>query len=139
MKLTQMLIILLLVAGFASGMIGFYQGMMTSYGKSAEDFSTFNQTTRIYNKTYEIFDVINTSSRDAPPTPIDIIGVPLYLVTGAYNAGMLLLEMPNLFMAMISDGISLAGFPEWAGMIIIGIIMVMIISGIIYFITSRVI
>jgi len=48
-----------------------------------------------------------------------------------------LLEMPNLFMAMISDGVSLAGFPEWAGMIIIGVIMVMIVAGIIYFITGR--
>ena len=137
MKLTQIIIIALLVAGFASGMIGFYGGMMDSYGKTTEDLQTFNQTARIYNKTYEIFDVINTSSRDAPPTPIDLIGVPLYLVTGAYNAGMLLLEIPNLFMAMISDGVKLAVFPEWFGMIIIGIMMVMIIAGIIYFITGR--
>ncbi len=137
MKLSQMLIILLLVAGFASGMIGFYQGMMTSYGKDTKNLQTFNQTQIIFDKTEEIYGVINTTSRDAPPSPIDLIGVPLYLITGAYNAGMLLLEMPNLFMAMISDGVSLAGFPEWAGLITIGIIMVMVISGIIYFITNR--
>jgi hypothetical protein len=137
MKLSEMLIILLLVAGFASGMIGFYQGMMTSYGKTTENLQTFNQTARIYNKTYEIFDIMNTTSRDAPPSPIDLIGVPLYLITGAYNAGMLFLEMPNLFMAMISDAVSLAHLPEWSMMIVMGILMVMVIAGIIYFITGR--
>lgn len=137
MKLSQMLIILLLVAGFASGLIGFYQGMMTSYGKDTESFASFNQTQRIYNKTYEIFDIMNTTSRNAPPSPIDLIGVPLYLITGAYNAGMLFLEIPNLFMAMVSDAVGLAGFPEWSMLIVMGIIMIMVIAGIIYFITGR--
>jgi len=139
MKLTQLLIILLLMAAFASGMIGFYEGLMRTpeYNKNVTDLQSFNQTQRIYNKTWAVYDVINVTSRDAPPSPIDLIGVPLYLITGAYNAGMLFLEMPNLFAAMVSDIVSIVGFPEWFGLILNALLFVIILGGIIYFITGR--
>ena len=135
-----MLIILLLLAGFAGGMLGFYQGLMTTptYNKTVTDFQTFNQTTRIYDKTYEVFSVMENATNNPPSTGIDyILGPASYLLNGAYNAGMLFLEIPNLFTAMIKDAVYLAGLPDWSMMIVMGIIYVMIIAGIIYFITGR--
>ena len=138
MRLTEIMVILFLFVGFVSGFVGFYMALMDSYGASYTDLSSFNQTQRIYNKTYEMYSTFN-QTKSEPPSPVDyILQVPAYLINGIYTAGMVAIEIPNLFSTIISDAVVMTGAPAWVGLIFWGIIAMIVMGSIIYFITGKV-
>jgi len=131
------MITLLLIAGFISGYAGFYGALMTSYDLTEQNFTTLSKTEEIFNQTEEMYSIVNASQKENPSAYDIFVGIPSNLLVGAYRAGMLVLTIPNFFHAIIVDMGSMVGVARWVIDVLLGIMFVIVIAGIIYFITGR--
>lgn len=134
MRLSEMIIILLLVSGFVTGFAGFYGAMMTAYDKSPENFSSLEQTTQVYERTEEMYERINATSEDQISSGTWVITTPLNLLIGSFRAGLLALQIPNYFQNLFTDlSTRVFGVPVWITSMVMALIFIMVIAGIITF------
>ena len=104
------------------------------------DFSSMNMTSAMATNVRT--DISNQQNRidSSQNTSSEILGgatAPTNLITGAFSAGMLVLNAPGYFIAIINDLSNAAGMPDWVGTMLIGIVSIVILGSIIYFITQR--
>jgi len=142
MKIITILITLLLVMGFVTGFMGFFGGLAIQYGTTIpEDFSAMNMTSTMAGNLNSDIDSIQSKVDESQNKSSDSIfggaSAPLGLVSGAFDAGMMVLNAPGYFVAIINDLSTAAGLPNWVGTMLIGIVSIIIIGAIIQFITSR--
>jgi hypothetical protein len=141
MNLTTLVITLLVIAGFVTGISGFYGAMTTEYGMTtSKDFSTLNASSDYFNRTQSMtnnmYGIVAASQNKSSGSGILSIA-PLNLLYGAYDAFMLVLQTPGYFIAIISDIGSIAGIPAWVMTLATAIVLVIILGAIISFITGR--
>ena len=141
MKLTMIVITLLLVMGFVSGYMGFFGALAGQYGTNIpENFASMNMSSSMASNIQT--DIANQQDKidTAQNESSNVLGgatAPVNLISGAFSAGMMLLNAPNYFIAIVSDLTNAAGMPNWVGTMLIGIISISILGAIIYFITQR--
>lgn len=138
MKLSDLIVALLAVSGFMMGFGVFYGSLATTYGTSWEDIAVLNQTTETFeviNKTYTEFESAQTNST---PSLVDaVLNVPKNLWAAGSSAVLLSAQIPNFFGAVIYDTSKWLSIPDWATMIIYGVILVFVIAGIIKMMLAR--
>lgn len=139
MKLAPILITLLLIGGFITGINSFYGAMMTKYSM-ADGSPTSTTTLNITNQTYEnvesMMGEVGSQNRTVD-IGVSILEGPANLIFGAYNAIMLMLKTPSFFLAIFSDLIGIPGIPWWVQTMVYGIVSVIILFAIIEFLTGR--
>ncbi len=139
MRLSNLLITGLLISAVVIAFTGFYTGMMGDYAVSdIKNFTSLDKTMAIYNKTEEMYERMNVTFVEEPSIIDYIWGVPSNIMIGFYNTGLLIIEVPNVFQAIFNDLFMGGLMPEWLPLLLTGIIYVIIIGGVIYFVTGRV-
>jgi len=142
MKLTKLVMIVLLVAAFASGVGLFWNGLagVASYGINTTDFAYFNATTEIEESINKSMQIINASDADEKPSSgLDIIGgVSSFLTNAGETAYMVFFEVPNMFMGIFTDmGVKAPFIPSWFWSIIQAILGITVIAAILHFMFGR--
>ncbi len=119
MKITALMILLLLLAGFVSGFAGFYGAMLTEYGANTTSFTSLQHTQDIFNKTEPLYTTMQNATQNKTIST-DIWGAltaPANLVIAAFQGIMTLFSLPTLFGNIFNDlGVALApigGIPTW--------------------------
>jgi hypothetical protein len=139
MKIATILITLLLIGGFISGIGGFYTGLMASYPGADNSTPLSSATMNMTNRTQEAFsDMTGTLNQNKSASSGSVTSdAPTNLITNAFVAGNMILKTPALFSALITDITGIAGVPTWVSVMIWGIISVIIVFAVIEFITGR--
>ena len=135
--LSYLLIILIVISGFVVGYTSFYAALLESYSFTGTNTSSLRKTQEIFNKTEEMYETINASQSQNIEAGSFLLTAPINLLTGAYRAGILVLNIPNYFQAFIHDMGNMVGVPTWVTDMGMGIILVLIIAGIIMFVLGR--
>lgn len=143
MRLSQILIVLLLVGGFTTGIAGFYGGLATQYGKTSTNFSTMSQSEAIASDINASMQIMKAAeqNRTIVSQIVAVVSAPLNLLFGAYNAGMIIMRTPAYFSSILSDIIvaipGTGGVGGWVWIMVYGILSVIVLAAIIQFITGR--
>ena len=141
MNLTTIIITLLVIGGFVTGISSFYGAMAANYGlTTSKDFSTLNASSSYFNQTQSMTDnmygtVAESQNKSSGSGILSI--APLNLLYGAYDAFMLILQTPGYFIAIVRDLGTIAGIPAWVMTLATAIVLVIILGAIIGFITGR--
>lgn len=141
MKLETIMLSLILIGGFTLGLAGWYGALLAQYGvadNSPLSSQTLNITNQTYTKISESYDTMQSSSNNntvSVGTNTQVSG-PVNLVFGAYAAALLVLDTPKFFQSIITDLLSVAGFPSWVWLVVMGSIFIIILFSVIRFIRS---
>jgi len=141
MKLSNLLITGLIISAIVIGFTSFYTGVMSDYEVVADqtkNFTSLDKTMDIYEKTSEMYNQTNVSFVKDPSIVDYIWGVPSNIMIGFYETGLLIFEVPSVFQAIFNDLFMGSIMPEWLPLLLQGIIFVILIGGVIYFVTGRV-
>ena len=139
MRLSEMLIIVFLIAIFATGFVGFYGAVMTSENLEYSNFSYANNTSSTLTTIEKMYNRTESAQGESGAGNGLISLAPINLLLGAYDAIMMTFQLPNLFTSMIADMTSqVFGFPTYVGYYLSAIIMIIFISALIYLIIGKV-
>jgi len=141
-EIRGLVIMALLVAMVSIGLSTFLGGLSSEYpgmadNVSADDFSYFDQSERVYNLTESLSANIQTQETSGT----DILDIPFMIISGGYTSLMLVFGAGDLVIALVSGigivassvGISL----DWAIGIILTIVAVIVAFAILNAILSK--
>lgn len=139
MKLATIIITLLLIGGFVTGMSTFYGALSTSYGMNSTNFSTMVRSEEISTNIETQMQTMKAAEQNQTIVTqvLTALSAPLNLAYGAFNAGMIVLQAPIYFDTMITDLMIATGAPIWVKTMAYGIISVIVLFAIIGFLTGR--
>jgi len=147
MKLTQIVIIILVVAAFTSGIGVFWNVMIEtaatdlSYtNRNSTDFSVFNATANITDRIDQSLDKIQDSqTEERPTTGLEFIGgISSFLSNAAETAYMVFLSAPNILVGLVTDmGVKTGLVPSWFGWFINAIIGIIVLGAVFYLVWGR--
>lgn len=138
MKLAPILITLLVIGGFVTGMTTFYGALITHYSSDLNISSsmTMNTTNQTYEQVNSMMSKITAQNKTVESGSITA-DAPVNLLFATYDAIMLVLKTPTYFISIFSDLMSIGGIPYWVQTMIYGIITVIILFAIFEFISGR--
>ena len=127
-EIKQMIIMLLLVSVVLIGCASFYGSIATEYGATGvDDISELSS----HEEAQELSANMRDSIKEAKLTNIPAIDVPYMIISGGYNALMLVFDSVMYMVALISDLILFSGLPlGWLEGIIIAIVTVTLSFGV---------
>ena len=137
MKISELIIMIFVIAIFSTGFIGFYAAVLNSNGLTAQNFTSLNNTTATVTAINRIYNDTVQSQNNTGLTGSIITFAPVGLLFGAFNAVMQAFTLPAVLFGMIGDLGALAGIPVYVTNALIAIVGIMIISAIIYLIIGR--
>ena len=130
MRLSEMLIILLIVGAFMIGYSGFLTDLSSVYSLNDTGFSNINQTNQVLNITNNTVTTLVEGQIDVFDVAGALITLPASVMTAAARVGFMVLQIPSYFQNIVGYMVGVSGMPEWIETIIIGIISLMLIAGI---------
>ena len=145
MRLATILITLLLIGGFTTGVVGFYGALLATYG-IADNSPISSYTLNTTNQTYEMISnqstMMSSAQRNVSAGTSTSSEAPWNLIIGSYQAVMLILQTPTYLISISSDLMGAGnayglGMPMWVSTMIGGIIFIIVLFALISFITGR--
>ena len=139
MRISALILIVLTFSMFSAGLIGYYSSLLNANGLTPKDFNGLNNTSSTISNLYIMYNIVNASQSNSGSSDGTMIGfAPWNLIVGAYNAGMMGIQLPVFFYNMARTMTSsVTGMPAYVFDILSAIILVIVIGAIIYFITGK--
>lgn len=139
MGLSHILITLLLCMAIGIGFTTFYGGLASNpaYGLTSENFTSFYAIQNMTDKVSNISTTFQNASAANPTGGLYVLTAPVQFIIGAAQAGLLVMDVPNIFMSMINDLTTGLGIPTWIMSVVEVIILITVTFAIIYFIISK--
>lgn len=138
MRISELIIIILVIAMFSTGFLGFYGALMNANNLTPQNFTGVNNTSSTVTSIRTMHSDISSAQNTTGTSGNIISFAPLNLLHGAYNAVMQAFTLPGIFVNIIGElTSSITGWPRWASDSMNAIIMIIVISALIYLIIGR--
>ena len=138
MKIAPLVISILLIGGFMLGLTGWYGSLMLNYSMpDSSPFGTDSQNA-VSNTSQKIADMMGKMDQNKSVSGGNLqTDAPTNMINNVFDAGWLVLSLPNLFSSLITDMTSVWGVPTWVPGLITAIIGAIILFAIIAFVSGR--
>ena len=131
MKITSLLLIAIIIGGFATGLLSFHAAVLVSGGKTPQNLNEINDTSNVVSSLQGMYNITEAAQNISVSTTGTDVGNQ-NLISAAFSGMMRAFQLPNFFQTLIK-GLTAQYIPTWVFDMLVAAAMLMVIAALYYF------